>query len=199
MKLKEQLKNLGLSDEQSQKVIDEIIDKQYVSKADYDAVSEENKTLKGTVADRDKQLEKLKTSAGDNENLKKQIEDLQAKNKKAAAEYAENIKALKIDSAVESAIRDAKGKNVKAVKALLDIDSSKIAVNEKGELVGLDIEKQLKALQSAEDSSFLFLRSGSFRGVQPERSSGKEPGDEFPEKGSYEDMAAWFEAHSGDA
>jgi hypothetical protein len=53
--------------------------------------------------------------------------------------------------AIEGAIRDAKGKNVKAIKALLD--ETKITY-ENGELKG--ITEQLEALASAEDSSMLF-------------------------------------------
>ena len=71
---KEDLISLGLSDEQAQKVMGAF--EGYVEKTRFDEVSEENKTLKASVADRDKQLETLKKSSGDNAELKKQIETL---------------------------------------------------------------------------------------------------------------------------
>ena len=46
-----------------------------MEKSKHDEVVEENKTLKTSVSDRDKQLETLKASAGDNEELKKQIDE----------------------------------------------------------------------------------------------------------------------------
>ena len=52
----------------------------YVEKTKFDEVSEENKTLKKSVSDRDKQLDDLKTANGDNEALKKQIEDMKQQN-----------------------------------------------------------------------------------------------------------------------
>jgi len=44
----------------------------YIEKSKYEEVSEENKTLKRSVSDRDKQLDDLKEESGENEELKKQ-------------------------------------------------------------------------------------------------------------------------------
>ena len=52
----------------------------YVPKDQLDTASSENKALKQSIADRDKQLETLKASAGDNEELKKQIETMKQQN-----------------------------------------------------------------------------------------------------------------------
>ena len=49
----------------------------YAAKEQLDTANAENKTLKQSVADRDKQLEELRKSSGDNADLKKQIEELQ--------------------------------------------------------------------------------------------------------------------------
>ncbi len=73
---------LGISEELAAKAekasLEEL--KGYVEKSKHDEVVEENRTLKTSVSDRDKQLETLKVSAGDNEELKKQIEDMKKQN-----------------------------------------------------------------------------------------------------------------------
>ena len=56
-----------------------------------------------------------------------------------------------MDYAVDGKIREAKGKNVKAIKALLDMEKIKY---ENDELSGID--EQLTALAGAEDSAMLF-------------------------------------------
>ena len=75
--------------------------------------------LKTQVGDRDKQLETLKASAGDNADLKKQIEDLQTENATAKATHESELNQLKIDFAVEKALTGAKAKNIKAVNRRL--------------------------------------------------------------------------------
>ena len=81
-----------------------------------------NEQIKGL----NKQLEDLKKSAGDNEDLKKQIEQMQATNKANEDAYKAEIKQLKLDAAIGKALSDAKAKNHDAVKALLLNDPSKM-------------------------------------------------------------------------
>ena len=61
------------------------------------------------------------------------------------------VNKLQKDHAIESRIRDRKGKNVKAIKALLDEEKITFENNELG-----GIDDQLEALEKAEDSSMLF-------------------------------------------
>ncbi|WP_187105842.1 phage scaffolding protein, partial [Fusobacterium necrophorum] len=68
----------------------------------------------------DKQLKELEKAAGDNKELKDQIEKLQKDNKDAADKYAKDLHDLQVNNAVDLAISGAKGKNGKAIKALLD-------------------------------------------------------------------------------
>ena len=89
---------------------------------------------------------------GDNEELKKQISDMQEAQKAKDKEYADNIEKIRLDNALDIALMSAGAKNNKAVKALLNLDGAKIG--EDGKVVGLD--EQLKVLKSAVDSSFLF-------------------------------------------
>lgn len=62
---KEDLIAMGLTEEQAKKVMDSL-DGNFVTKARFNEINEENKTLKKSVSDRDKQLEDLKKSSGDN-------------------------------------------------------------------------------------------------------------------------------------
>ena len=73
---KEDLIAMGLTEEQAKKVMDSL-DGNFVTKTRFNEVNEENKTLKKSVSDRDKQLEDLKKSSGDNAALQQQITDTQ--------------------------------------------------------------------------------------------------------------------------
>ncbi|MCI5996565.1 MAG: phage scaffolding protein [Blautia sp.] len=62
---KEDLIAMGLTEEQAKQVM-ESLDGDFVTKTRFNELNEENKTLKQSVSDRDKQLENLKKSSGDN-------------------------------------------------------------------------------------------------------------------------------------
>lgn len=151
---KEELVSMGLSEEQAGKVLDAHKEelKEYVPKSRFNEVNEEKKTLKSQLADRDKQLTELKNTAGDNEQLKQKIAELEDTNKKAAAEHEAQLKQLRIDHAVESALTSAKARNQKAVRALLNLDD--VDIDDDGKIKGLD--KQIKKLVESDDTKFLF-------------------------------------------
>lgn len=107
--------------------------------------------LKNQISERDSQLKGLKESAKDNEDLTNKITELENANKKASEDYENKIAAIQKTHAIESGVRDAKAKNVKAVMALLDAD--KITLKD-GKVEGL--AEQLDALSKGEDTSFLF-------------------------------------------
>lgn len=155
---KEELVKLGLTEEDADKVAkaseEEL--KGFVPKARFDEVNEAKKHAEESVKERDKQIEGLKTSAGDAEKLKEQIEQLQQDNKAKDSLHASEIKKLKIDNAVDSALNAAKAKNLKAVRALLDLDKAELS--EDGTVKGL--AEQIEALSKADDSKFLFESSG---------------------------------------
>lgn len=155
---KEELVKLGLTEEDADKVAkaseEEL--KGFVPKARFDEVNEAKKHAEESVKERDKQIEGLKSSAGDAEKLKEQIEQLQQDNKAKDSLHASEIKKLKIDNAVDSALMTAKAKNLKAVRALLDLDKAELS--EDGTVKGL--AEQIEALSKADDSKFLFESSG---------------------------------------
>lgn len=146
---KEDLIAMGLTEEQAKKVMDSI-DGNFVTKARFNEVNEENKTLKKSVSDRDKQLEDLKKSSGDNAALQQQISDLQKANEDQKKAHETELNKLKLDNAVEVALKDAKAKNIKAVMAMIDMEGVKIG--EDGKLSGFN--EKLEALKKSDGWMF---------------------------------------------
>ncbi len=154
--LKEILKKLGIDEGKVDSVIADIskeLPKYFIPKDKFNEMSEAKKKLETDIQERDKQLEQLKAAAGSNEELKKQIETLQAENKKAAEEWQAKMAQMQLDFAIEKALTAAKAKNAKAVKALLDMEKVKL---DGEKLLGLD--DQLKAIQQSDP--YLFGESG---------------------------------------
>lgn len=87
----------------------------------------------------------------DAEALNKQIADLNEALKNKDAEYQTQIADRDFQDMLKEAIASAKGKNAKAITALLDVDTLKASKNQKD-----DVAAALKALAEAEDSKMLF-------------------------------------------
>ena len=152
--LKELLKKAGIEIEEAKldSLIGDIskeLPKRFIPKDKYNETAEAKKKLEADLAARDAQLEQLKQAAGNSEELKKQIEALQAENKKAAEEWQAKFAQMQLDFALERALAAAKAKNPKAVKALLDLEKVKL---DGEQLLGLD--EQLKELQKSD--AYLF-------------------------------------------
>lgn len=165
--------------------------KNFVPKSRFDEVNDEKNKLTETLKERDKQLEDLKNSTGDIEKMKKDITDLQAANTEKDKKHAAEIKTLKINSAVEAALNTAKAKNQKAVRALLDLEKAEL--DNDGKVKGLD--DQMKKLQGAEDSKFLFEtenKKPTIRGASPGEGEKEDPDQKVDfSKMSYEELAAY--------
>jgi hypothetical protein len=167
---KEELIALGLDEATAVKVekasTDEL--KGFIPKTRFDEVNTEKKNLEATKTTLEGQLETLKTSKGDVEALKIQIETLQTENKTKDETHAAELKQLKAENAIKAALTTSKAKNPKAARALLDIDIDKVEFNDDGTIKGLDA--QIKKLTEAEDSKFLFevtTKQQTFKGVKP--------------------------------
>lgn len=119
-----------------------------------------------TVADYDKQKEKLTASEDkvktltasldkfkdvDPEALSAEIARLKDDIAKKDADFAQQLSDRDFEDLIKGAIADAKGKNTKAIRALLDIDTLKASKNQKD-----DIAAAIKELTEAEDSAMLF-------------------------------------------
>lgn len=183
---KQQFLDLGLSEEQATKAETESKKEleSYVPKTRFDEVNKSKKDLEETVKERDTQLNDLKSKAGDNEGLKKQIEDLQADNQKKDTEYQEKLKDLQISNAIKLAIAD-KAQDADLVAGLFD--KSKLILGDDGKVTGLD--EQLKTLK--EGKAFLFKAEET-----PQEPNKPQPGFKIggggapqnPEKGQHMSM-----------
>lgn len=192
-----ELETLGLTKEQADAVMkingDDIENAKAVSSAEIKNIQAEVDSLKSQVKERDTQLESLKGSAGDNEALKQQIADLQKANTDAATAHESEMNKLKIDFAVEKALTGANAKNIKAVKALLDLEDAKL--DKEGNVKGLS--EQIEKLTTGEDTKFLFdapqKQQQTFKGFQPGASAQQKPGTEVDtSKMSYDELCAYL-------
>ncbi|PAV38280.1 hypothetical protein CJ260_10200 [Megasphaera sp. ASD88] len=175
MTMDELIVALGIADEKKAEagnVVKKFLDEAYVPKSQYDNVEEEKKTLQATISERDKQLVELKKNAGDNEDLKKQIRDLQDANKAAKTEYDEKMKDMRLSTAIQIAIA-ADAQDVGIVSGLFD--KSKLILGDDGKVTGLD--EQLTALKK--DKPFLF-KDGKPKGKGYEPNGGGGPLDKNP-------------------
>lgn len=191
---KEQLIALGLDETTATKVAAASADelKGYVGKADFDKEVTAKTQLETDIKTRDKQLEELKKV--DAAALQKTITELQETNKTTKTEYEAKIKQMQIDNAVTAALTGAKAKNLKAVRALLDLDKVELD----GETVK-GLADQIKKLQEGEDSKFLFdSAQAKLKGVKPGESQDKKyPTDKKPSEMNYTELCAYMEANPG--
>lgn len=149
---REELKALGLTDEQIEsvmtshgKTVNTIKDK-----ADsVDSLLSQIDDYKQQIEERDTQLNELSEKAKGNEELTAQIDELKTQNESTKTEYEGKLQQQAFDHKLDSTLSGAKVKNTKAVKALLDMDTIKL---DGDVLKGLD--DQLNSLK--ENESYLF-------------------------------------------
>ena len=131
----------------------------YVDKEKYSRLETEANGYKDQIAERDKQLKTLKDAASGNEDLTAQIEQLQADNKTAKEKYEKELADSKFNYAVDLKLTQSGTRNVKALKALVDMEKVKLD----GEtLTGLD--DQLEALKKEHD--YLFAPAKDSTGME---------------------------------
>lgn len=192
-----ELEALGLTKEQVDEIIKingaDIENAKAVAKAEADALQTEVDALKGQIKDRDKQIDGLKKSTGDNEELKKQIESLQAENKAKDEAHKAEVHQMKVDAAVEKALTEAGALGIKAVRAYLDLEDTKFA--EDGTLKGL--KEQIESLKKSEETGFMFKPAEDpapqFKGFQPGVSEGKPDGGVDFKAMNYDELCAYME------
>ena len=142
---KEQLLEMGLSEEQADKVLaahkEEL--KGFIPKTRFNEVNDAKKDLEKQLEDRDKQLKDLQEKVKGNEELEKTIKDLQESNKKAVADYEAKIKNITLDNAIRLALKEHKAKYEDLL--LGKFDREKLKIKDDGTIEGLD--EQIKALK----------------------------------------------------
>lgn len=149
---REELKELGLTDEQIGSImalhgvtVNELNSR--VSTAEQQATQYQEQLEKNQ-----NELNDFKANAKGNEDLTKQLEDLQSRFDEIKTSSEQQIADLKKSSAIDLALTQAGAKNIKAAKALLDSES--LELTDEG-LKGLD--NQLAALK--ESDGYLFGQS----------------------------------------
>lgn len=146
------LKNLGITE---QSVIDQIMAENgrdvNAAKADLNNYKQQVTDLQGQITAKDTEIATLNTKVGEVETLRTENAQLKTDKTNLTNELNTKVSEIKKTHAIESGVRDAKARNIKAVIAQLDI--SKITY-ENDELKGLT--EQLDALKTGEDTSFLF-------------------------------------------
>lgn len=150
--LKKLLKELGLTDEQVDKVVKEGINDKFIPKFRFDEVNEKNKQLTDDISARDKQIKELSKFEGDNASLKTKIEELEKANKEKDEENKKAITQLKIDNAVDFALNGKVQEGYNDIVRGL-IDKQLIILKDDGTVSGLD--EQIEKIKK--DKALLFV------------------------------------------
>ena len=149
------LKNCGVEEEKANDIVKAMGEaKLYTTNLEnvdvrYNKLQEQKKQLEEASKNYEKQLKDLTKNNADIEALNNMVEQLQLSNKELEEKHSKEMYSLQFDFALEGALNNAKSKNNKAVKALLDMNSIKY---QEGKLEGL--QEQIEALQK--DASYLF-------------------------------------------
>jgi chromosome segregation ATPase len=153
MKMKRDfLKNLGIEDKD---IIDKILDENSAdigrAKGELDTYKNKVTGLENDIKTKDATIATLQSKADSVDGLNQKISQLETDKTNLTNELNTKVSKIQKDHAIEGRIRDRKGRNIKAIKALLDEDKITFEDNTLG-----GIDEQLDALESAEDSSMLF-------------------------------------------
>lgn len=156
---KEQLQALNLTDEQINAIVEDY-GKNYVSKAQFNEKNDAYKQAKQEIENLTNDISTLSEANKANEALQSQIKELQDAATKREADYNENIKNMKIDTAITKALSKSGAMNETILTGLLD--RTKIAIGEDNTITG--IQEQIVALK--ESDPYLF-KQDSIKGVVP--------------------------------
>lgn len=128
----------------------------YKPVADYNKQKEKLDAANETIKANDTAMKDLQTKLDgfkdvDVSGLNQRIKDLETEKENIQKDYDAKIADRDFDDLVKESITAAKGKNAKAITALLDVPTLKASKNQKE-----DIAAALKALTEKEDSKMLF-------------------------------------------
>ena len=146
---REDLEKLGLTKEQIDSVCDLNNKDMAPIKNDLRKVQDDLKVTQEKLKTAEDAVKKF--DGVDLEKQNQQIKDLQDALKKKDDDHAAELANRDFKTLLKDSVAAAKGKNAKAIMALLDMDTLKASKNQKE-----DVEKALKTLAEAEDSKMLF-------------------------------------------
>lgn len=151
------MKEYGLEvPEDKKKDFEKAVLENYKTQTDYDNQTKKLDAANETVKANDTAMKDLQTQLDgfkdvDVTRLNKRISDLEEEKKNIQKDYDSKIADRDFSDLVKESIAAAKGKNPKAIMALLDVNALKASKNQKE-----DIAAALKTLTEAEDSKMLF-------------------------------------------
>lgn len=144
------MKEYGLEvEEDKKKDFEKAVLENYKTVSDYETQSEKLKTAEEKVTTLTENLDKFKDV--NVEELNNTIATLKTDLANKDQELKDKIADRDFNDLLKDSIASAKGRNAKAITALLDVDTLKTSKNQKE-----DVAAALKALSEAEDSKMLF-------------------------------------------
>lgn len=144
---KEQLLELGLSEEQIKEVFRLNGIAVNNAKDEAETIKAENERLKEQLEKANTAIEEFKEM--DIEGIKAAADEYKAKYEETENKYKEELEKIKFNHALDKALAKAKARNTKAVRALLDLDNLKLTDDK---ILGLD--EQLEKIK--EENDYLF-------------------------------------------
>ena len=151
------MKEYGLEvPEDKKKDFEKVVLENYKTQTDYDNQTKKLDAANETIKANDTAMKDLQTQLDgfkdvDVTGLNKRISDLEEEKKNIQKDYDSKIADRDFSDLVKESIAAAKGKNPRAIMALLDVNALKASKNQKE-----DIAAALKTLTEAEDSKMLF-------------------------------------------
>lgn len=141
---------------EKQKDFEKAVLENYKTVTDYNNQTEKLTKANATIEANDTAMKDLKGKLEefkgvDVSALNQRIEELETEKGTIESDYQTKLAERDFNDLLKGSISAANGKNVKAIAALLDVDSLKASKNQKD-----DIAAALKALTEAEDSKMLF-------------------------------------------
>lgn len=166
---REDLREIGLEDEQIDKVLAKVHQERGSETTKNDALIAERDDLQKQLAERDADLKKFAKSAKDNEELTAELAEYKEKYKKQGEELTAKLAASTLDGAINEALGNTTARDKGVVKKLLNYDDIKL--NDDGTVTGID--KQLKEMQ--ESQAYLFDNGTKTKGTDPNGGSTATP------------------------
>lgn len=151
------MKEYGLEvPEEKKKDFEKTVLDNYKTMADYNVQTEKLNQANDTVKANDTAMKDLQTKIDEFKDvdvtaLNQRIKDLESEKGTIESDYKVRLADRDFNDILKDSIAAAKGKNAKAIAALLDVDTLKTSKNQKE-----DISAAIKVLTEADDSKMLF-------------------------------------------
>lgn len=130
----EELKSIGLNEEQIAEVFKLRGKEIQQAKNDYDLLKTENESLKESLNTANEKIEKFKDV--DVESIKSEVDKYKDMYEKNKNDYESKINNLKLDHLIETSLLSNDARNIKSVKGLLDMEALRESKNVNDDLLG---------------------------------------------------------------